>query len=212
MRHVVSLLAGGVLLVTSPSVSAAYVSPTSLVDQPGLVLMVDGQDRDSLVRFIVGIRGNRAGLDFGFMSGDSFTSLVRSCCRNSGAVFAGGVLIDFAVRGTGTDRQFGTADDQIFRLSDAAGYAEQYYSSEFKPPRFRNPEVLGPYYSRLAMIWDFDRDGIADLRVNLNSRGSFDGMQFVPAPVPVPLPAAAWFFGSGFIGLAALTRRRRVRG
>ena len=212
MRHVVSLLAGGVLSVTSPSVSAAYLSPISFIDQPGLVLMVDGKDRDSLVRIKLKLVGNSTGLDFGFMSGDSYSSLAGHCCSKSAiAAFSGGVLVDFAVRSAGADEWFGTADDQIFQLSNAAGYVDLYHSGRNAPPKSRRPRVPDPYYSRLAMIWDLDRDGIADLGVTMNSRGSFDGMQFSPAPVPVPLPAAAWLLGSGLTGLAVISRKRRVR-
>lgn len=203
MRCVFSLVVGGVLLVASSSVLATYIPPTLLIDQPGLVLMVDGKDHDSQVRLDIRVRANSAGLDFGFMSGDSFSSLLGDCCRKTDAAFAGGVMVDFAVRSQG-------GENQIFRLSDLADYADQYYSGWIKPSNSRNPGVLDPYYSSLLMIWDLDHDGITDLRVTLNSRQPLDGLQFVPA-APVPLPAAAWLFGSGLVGLAALARRRRMR-
>lgn len=204
MRQMVSLVVGGILFATSSSVLATYVSPTLFIDQPGLVLMVDGKDRDSQVRLDVRVRTNSAGLDFGFMSGDTFTSLLGDCCRKTGAVFGGGAMIDFAVRSPGTQ-------SQIFRLSDSTHYADQYYSGRIKPSSSRNPQVLDPYYSSLALIWDLDRDGIVDLRVTLNSRRPLDGVQLVPTTVEVPLPAAAWLFGSGLVGLAAFARRWKAR-
>lgn len=200
MRRAISLIAGGLLLVTSSSVLAAYISPALLVDQPGLVLMVDGKDSNSEVSFKVKVRANSAGYDFGFMAGDSFSSLLGACCK-AGAVFAGGVLVDFAVR---------SQENQVFRLSDMAAYADQYYFGRIQPANSRNPEVLDPYYSTLLLIWDLDHDGITDLRVTLNSRHALDGFQPVPT-APVPLPAAAWLFGSGLAGLVALARRRRMR-
>ena len=210
-KHISYLAVASALLCSGPLVQANSIPSTLLLDQQGLVLMVDGKDRDLQVRLDVRVRTYSAGLDFGFMSNGSFSSLAGDCCRKAGAVFAGGTTIDFAVRSQGADNRFGTADDQLFRLSDSAHYADQYYSGRIKPSKSRNPEVLDPYYSSLAMIWDLDHDGIKDLKVTLNSRNSFDGMQLVPASVPVPLPAAAWLFGSGLVGLAALARRRRVR-
>lgn len=200
MRRIFSAVAGGMLFAMSSSVLAAYVLPTPPIDQAGLVLMVDGKDRDSEVSFNLKVRAYSTGLDFGFMTDGSFYSLQDDCCPPT-AMFAGGVQVDFAVRGQ---------ENQIFRLSDVTAYADQYYSDRIKPSNSRNPEVLAPYYSSLLMIWDLDNDGITDLKVTLNSRNAFDGFQFAPA-APVPLPAAAWLFGSGLVGLVALARRRRTR-
>jgi hypothetical protein len=168
--------------------------------------MVDGKDRDSQVGIDIRVRTNSAYLDFGFISDGSFTSLANNCCRKTNTLFAGGAVIDFAVRSQGMDSQFGTADDQIFRLSDSAQYADQYYSGRIKPWKSRNPEVLETYYSNLTLIWDLNNDGITDLKTALQARGNSDGFR---AANPVPLPAAVWMFGSGLAVLATSLIRRR---
>lgn len=208
MRDLQVVAVGGALLGASTSVLATYISHGVLVDQPGLVLMVDGQDRNAFVSLSVNTRNRGASLDFGFMSGDTFSSLSGRWCGNANQVFAGAATVDFAVRSKGIDNLFGTMDDQIFRLSDPAHYANQYYAGKISPWKAANPALTDPYYRSVVLIWDVNHDGITDLKVMLQARKRFDGLRF--AATPVPLPAAVWLLGSGLAGLAAFARRRKA--
>jgi hypothetical protein len=208
MKHLSLLAAGSALLCNSPFVQANSIPSSLLVDQPGLVLMVDGKDPNTSVAFEITGYKRGSGLDFGFMMGDTFSSLDRKWRQRKNSVFTGGTTLDFAVRNKGADNQFGTSDDQIFRLSDPAHYANQYYSGAISPWKSDNPEQTDTYYRNLAIFWDLDHNGITDLRVTLHTRNAHDGMYFVASTTPVPLPAAAWLLGTGLAGLAALALRR----
>jgi hypothetical protein len=208
MRHLSILAVGGALLCGSPLVLASSVPSALLVDQPGLVLMVDGKDPNASVKFEITTFRNGAGLDFGFMTGDTFSSLGNGRRRKENSVFAGGTTVDFAVRNKGADRQFGTSDDQIFRLSDPAHYANQYYSGAISPWKSVTPQQAEIYYRDLTMIWDLNHDGVRELKITLHTRNAYDGMHFVASATPVPLPAAVWLLGAGLAGLGALARRR----
>jgi hypothetical protein len=221
MKHLSLLAAGSALLCNSPFVQANSIPSTLLIDQSGLVLMVDGKDPNASVTF--GITGgiHRLGLkfgfmrrdtlralDFGFMRGDTFRSLDSGWRQKKKPIFTGGTMVDFAVRNRGADKRFGTSDDRIFRLSDPAHYANQYYSGAISPWKSSDPEQAETYYRNLTMFWDLDHNGITDLRITLHTRNAHDGMYFVASATPVPLPAAAWLLGTGLAGLAALARRR----
>jgi hypothetical protein len=192
IRHLSLLAAGGVLLYNSPLVLANSV--------PSAVL----------VKFEITTHRNGAGLDFGFMTGDTFSSLGSGWRQKKNPVFIGGTMVDFAVRNQGADKRFGTSDDQIFRLSDPSHYANQYYSGAISPWKSVNPEQTQTYYRNLTMLWDLDHDGITDLKIMLYTRNAYDGMHFVASPTPVPLPAAIWLLGSGLLSLAGIARCRRT--
>lgn len=73
----------------------------------------------------------------------------------------------------------------------------------------------GPYFTLID-----DSDSLTrvvhfeDLFPTSDQTAFLDGhdVRFTLTLTPVPLPAAAWFFGSGVIGLAGLARRRMMRG
>ena len=71
------------------------------------------------------------GFDFGFMKESVYTRL-QSIWRVPGNYhFVGGSTVDFTLRSKGADGIFGSADDDYFRLSDAADFVDQFY---FGPP------------------------------------------------------------------------------
>jgi len=211
LRHLSILTVGGALLCNSPWVLASFVPCAILEDQPGLVLMIDGQDLNTSVAFEIAGRSRGAGLDFGFMTGNTFSPLGNGWHQKESRVFAGGAMVDFAVRSMGADKRFGTSDDQIFRLSDPAHYANQYYSGAISPWKSVDPAQAGTSYRNLTMLWDVDHDGVTDLKITLHTRNAHDGMHFVVPPTSVPLPAAVWLLGTGLAGLTALARRRGAR-
>jgi len=211
MKHLSLLAVVSALVCNSPFVQASSIPSTLLVDQPGLVLMVNGKYPSASVAFEITNPKSRSGLDFGFMMGDTFNSLDSGGSRKEGLVFTAGTTIDFAVRSKGADKRFGTPDDQIFRLSDPAHYAIQYYSGAISPWASSNPEQAGTYYQSLTMLWDIDHNGIRDLKITLHARNAYDGMSFAAAPTQVPLPAAVWLLVTGLAGLTALARRRGAR-
>lgn len=183
------------------------VSSELIVNAPSGVLMVDGKDRHSRVKIEVRLDApERSVFDFGFANDGLYTPITDGLHSRGRYIFAGGAVVDFALRRSGADRLFGTPDDLVYRLSDGAGYARQTYFKPVKSSKSRNPAVTQVYFQDLRLSWDLDLDGKPDVRAVLESkRGKYDGM--TPAPAAVPVPAAMWLFGSGLLGLAAMLRR-----
>lgn len=209
MKQFTLLAIVSVLIGHGPFVQANSTPSILLVNQPGLV-MINGYSNAS-VAFEVTDSRRGSGLDFGFIMGETFNSLASGSSRKEGLVFTSGITVDFALRSKGADKQFGTSDDQIFRLSDPAHYASQYYSGAISPWVSSAPEQAGTYYQSLTMLWDIDHNGIRDLKITLQARNAYDGMRFAAAPTQVPLPAAVWLLVTGLAGLTALARRRGAR-
>ncbi len=206
------ILAGAAIgALSSPATWASTVWPSDLsVTGPGMVLMVDGTDRNASVKLRIRLdTPDRAEFDFGFMNNDTFVSITRPGRRARGNyTFAGGALVDFTLRNWGTDHQFGTADDLLYRLSDSTDYANQDYFSPIPASKSRHAAISDPYFRELRLDWDLNHDGVADVRTWIDTRGGrYDGM--MPAPMAVPLPATTWLFGSGLLALAATLRRRQ---
>lgn len=204
------LAAATIGALSSRATWASTVWPADLsVTEPGVVLMVDGNDRNTSVKLKIRLdTPDRAAFDFGFMNNDAYVSLTRPGRKRGNYAFTGGSLVDFTLRNWGADHQFGTADDLLYRLSDSAGYADQDYFSPIPASKSRHPVVSDFYFHDLRLDWDLNRDGVADVRTWIDTRGGkYDGM--MPAPMAVPLPAAAWLFGSGLLALGATLRRTR---
>ena len=207
-----SILAGAVLGgFCNIDAWASSVPPSGLfIDEPGMVLMVDGTDRNSKVTVSARLDApRRSGFDFGFMSGGGFFSLTGKSRTQGSYTFTGGALVDFALRNRGLDGRFGTSDDLLYRLSDGAGYAVQHYFAPIDPAKSQNPVVTDIYFQNLNLNWDLNLDGTPDVRVRLRVKGSpYDGM--APAPLTVSILPASWLLGSG-LTMLGMTGRRRYR-
>ncbi len=189
---------------------ASSVSPSELfINDPSRVLMVDGADRHSTVSIRVKLdTPDRSAFDFGFMNNDVYIPIMGKSRKKGGDIFAGGSIVDFALRNNGADGLFGTSDDLIYRLSDNAGYAAQHYFAPIDPAQSRNPAITDSYFRDLGLNWDLNLDGTIDARTQLQIRGSrFDGM--TPAPMAVSLPTTSWLLGSGLAMLGVTVRRRK---
>jgi len=185
----------GLLLLSAPLSSAFALTVTT----PGNVLMIDGVGDNNTTVQITALDATFpiSQYDFGFLSGNSFTSITSTI--NWTYTFNGGAVVDFALRKIATN--------EIYDIANPLDYANQVYSLPINPSYSQNPVVTSPYYHSLTIAWDLNHDGITDPGFDfaVTPLISNDGM----APAAVPLPAAAWLFGSGLLGLGALVRRRR---
>ena len=184
--------------------------PGLTVDGPLSVMMIDGADRNSTVKVKVRIdHPKKSGFDFGFVGGASYTPITGKSRVRGSYIFAGGAVVDFALRNWGSDHVFGTADDHVYSLSDGA--SRQYYFAPVVSSRYRDPKATPGDFQELRIDWDPDHDGKTDLETWIEvKRSRYDGI--VPAIAPVPVPSTMWLFGSGLLGLAgALMRRKELQ-
>jgi len=187
----------------------------SVWDMPGLsvpdplpVVMIDGADRNSSVKLKVQVDSpKKSGFDFGFVNDGLYTPVTGKSHAWGSYTFTGGATVDFALRNGGPDHVLGTADDQVYRLSDGADYAQQYYFDSARSPRSRNPRIPSGDFRELRLDWDLNHDGKTDVETWIGvKRNQYDAM--APAAAPVPVPSTMWLFGSGLVVLATALRRR----
>lgn len=90
----------------------------------------------------------------------------------------------------------GTTPLNAIKLFDAA-------NNEIMANTFFVPDTGGDNtWGQLA----FDVDGVKRVELNIAGSGAIDKVAFSR----IPVPAAAWLFVSGFLGLAAFARRKKV--
>lgn len=190
-------------LLAPDSLSAAEVRVTD----PGLVLIVDGMDHGaSDTTFNVDATFPVTRYEFGFVDAGSFTPIALNPNGPASLYgtyqFAGGTLVDFALRDT--------TDARVYRMADPLDYADQIYSNPIDPSHSVTPVVSSTYYNTLVLEWDLDRNGFDALMdpgfTLTQALDPYDGMMAVPNPVPIP--ASLLLFGSGLVGLAGLRHRR----
>lgn len=179
------------------------------VNDPLPVLMIDGADRNSSVKIKVRVDSpKRSGFDFGFVNDGVYTPITGKSGVRGSYTFTGGAIIDFALRSWGADHLFGTADDQVYRLSDGADYAQQYYFDPAKSSKSRNPKIIPGDFQELRLDWDLNHDGKTDIETWIDvKRSRYDAM--APAAAPVPVPSTMWFFGSGLLALGVALKRKK---
>jgi len=181
--------------------------PGLAIDDPLPVMMIDGTDRNSNVRVKVRVDyPKKSGFDFGFVRDGLYTPVTGKPRVRGSYAFAGGTVVDFALRNWGTDHLFGTVDDLLYRLSDSANYAEQFYSAA-ESVKTRHRKVSSGDFRELRIDWDLNHDGKTDIETWVDvKRGRYDAMASAAAPVPVP--STMWLFGSGLLALGAALKRR----
>lgn len=202
------LVASSFFIFPKTNAQASSVPCEFFSDNPGRVVMIDGKDRYSQVAIKARLSSSgRSMFDFGFMNAGLYVPITDASRGFRAHTFAGNDMVDFALRSYGSDRIFGTPDDFIYRLSDGAKYAGQSYFYPLKTFKSRRLKTTPVYFRALRLDWDIDLDGYSDAHAILKIKGSqYDGL--MPAAAAVPLLPAAWFFGSGLVGLLVLGRKK----
>jgi hypothetical protein len=181
--------AGALTLVLALGLAtSAQALPLFLaVSQP--VLMIDGigdVPLDLTVNLSI-TSLNPPGIDFGYVTSGSFIQLAAT------ASFAGGSVVDFAIRDTNNS-------NAISKLSD--GTAQMFFSGDVMASNSEMPSVPFDYWQGLTLTWPLAGN---DLVINLG--GEFDGFAPQAAPAPVPEPGAMAMFAVGLLVVRAGARR-----
>jgi hypothetical protein len=187
---------GLALSVALPARAMTVIPPgTLIVTTPGTVLMVDGTDSGTGDKtYNVDATLPVAQYDFGFVDAGMFNAIALSpsgpASLTGTFTFAGGSIVDFALRDT--------LSGDVYAMSDPLDYADQFFLYPIDPSHSANPVVTTTYYHALVLEWDLDHNGFDewfDPGLTLTyAVNQYDGM--LPVGAPIPVPASAALFGS----------------
>ena len=148
--------------------------------------MIDGSG-DDIVNVVIMDTGTE--FDFGFYNG-GFQQILDSTMMMTTSFFAGGDVVDFAIRSE--------VDSTVYKLSD--GTAMLAFTGQISAGNSVNPTVTTDYWQSVTITWTVDNN---DFVIGMSGN---DG--FAPSSSPVPEPFAALVFTAGLMVVGSRVQRQ----